>query len=47
LVGFDRHKDRAWSDGELTRRERARLEKEQDMASKDIDRLKHNERDRK
>ncbi len=44
---IDRQKDRAWSDGELTRRERTRLGREQDKASKHIYRLKHNERERK
>jgi len=39
-------KHRAWSDGELTLKERAGLELHQDKASTDIYRLKHNVRDR-
>lgn len=36
-------KKRAWSDGNLTRKERARLEFQQDKASARIYRLKHND----
>ena len=39
-------KQRAWSDGTLTRKEKAGLELRQDKASADIYRLKHNDRDR-
>ena len=37
-------KRRAWSDGTLTRKEKAGLELRQDKASADIYRLKHNDR---
>ncbi len=37
---------RAWSDGRLTPRERARLEIQQDAASRHIYRAKHNDRTR-
>jgi len=37
---------RAWSDGTLTRKERAHLERKQDKFSANIYRLKHNNRDR-
>jgi hypothetical protein len=39
-------KREAWSDGTLTRREKAGLELRQDKASGHIYRLKHNQRDR-
>lgn len=39
-------KRRAWSDGTLTRKEKAGLELRQDKASAHIYRLKHNNRDR-
>ena len=44
---IQRAKRQAWSDGTLTRREKAGLELRQDKASRDIYRLKHNRRDRK
>ena len=37
---------RAWSDGTLTRKERARLERKHDRLSANIYRLKHNNRNR-
>ncbi len=43
---IQRTKKRAWSDGSLTGRERARLELYQDKASARIYRLKHNSIDR-
>jgi hypothetical protein len=43
---IQRTKQRAWSDGTLTRREKAGLELRQDKASAQIYRLKHNDRDR-
>ena len=43
---IQRAKHRAWSDGTLTRKEKAGLELRQDKASANIYRLKHNDRDR-
>ena len=40
-------KRRAWSDGELTDKERVKIEAKQDKASAHIYRLKHNDRTRK
>ena len=39
---IQRQKRTAWSDGELTRQERLRLERKQDRASRHIYRAKHN-----
>lgn len=43
---IQKSKKQAWSDGELTKRERARLELQQDKASARIYRLKHNDQTR-
>jgi hypothetical protein len=43
---IQRHKRLARADGELTRKEKARLEMHQDRASANIYRLKHNDRNR-
>ncbi len=43
---IQRTKRQAWSDGTLSRREKAGLELRQNKASRDIYRLKHNNRDR-
>ena len=43
---IQRQKKRDWSDGQLTTRERLRLEHEQDRAGRHIYQLKHNDRKR-
>jgi len=43
---IQRAKRQAWSDGTLTRKEKAGLDWRQDKASRQIYRLKHNNRDR-
>lgn len=43
---IQRHKKIAWSDGKLTPRERALMERNQNRASKNIYRLKHNDAER-
>lgn len=43
---IQRSKRRAWSDGQLTRKERGKLELRQDRASYRIYRAKHNDRSR-